>query len=150
MRSQSLRARKVEAVPSKKEVEGRNVDHAVFRSWRPRCVKVRAEAHGRGKRAGETRDAPAVSLDYTHAHSEQGKKEEKGMPTIVVKDNKTKMVMAKVVSSKGMQEYAVASARRFVGSNQDTTGRSRRVTTQRAGNFCTEGDGQERRAWRLP
>ncbi len=29
------RARKVEAAPSKKEVEDRNLDHAVFRRWCP-------------------------------------------------------------------------------------------------------------------
>ncbi len=36
------RARKVEAVPSRKEVEERSLDHAVFRSWCPHCAKGRA------------------------------------------------------------------------------------------------------------
>ncbi len=40
----AARARRVEAVPNKREVEERNLDHAVFRSWCPRCVKGRAEA----------------------------------------------------------------------------------------------------------
>ncbi len=65
------RARKVEAVPSKKEVEGRDLDHAVFRSWRPHCVKGLAEACGHRKKGGETGDAPTVSLDYMHTCSEQ-------------------------------------------------------------------------------
>ncbi len=55
------RARKVEAVPNKKEVEEQNLDHAVLRSWRPRCVKGRAEACGHKKR-GDGGDAPSVSL----------------------------------------------------------------------------------------
>ena len=46
-------------------------------------------------------------------HSEQEKDEEKGMPTIVMKDDKT-MVMAKVVPNKGVQEYAVEVTRRFM------------------------------------
>ena len=38
------RARKTEAVPSQKEVEEHNLDHGVFRSWCPHCVKGRAES----------------------------------------------------------------------------------------------------------
>ncbi len=33
------RARRPETVPSEKEVEKHNLDHGVFRSWGPRCVK---------------------------------------------------------------------------------------------------------------
>ncbi len=36
------------------------------------------------------------------------------MPTVVVNDNKTKMVMAKVLPSNGVQEYAVEVVRKFV------------------------------------
>ncbi len=54
---------KAEAVPSKKEVEDYNLDHAVFRSWRPHCGKGHAEAYGRRREGGETRDVPTVSLD---------------------------------------------------------------------------------------
>ncbi len=39
------RARKT-AVPSQREVEERSLDHGVFRSWCPRCVKGRAELYG--------------------------------------------------------------------------------------------------------
>ena len=35
----SARARRVETAPSEKEVEARNLDHGVFRSWLPRYVK---------------------------------------------------------------------------------------------------------------
>jgi hypothetical protein len=55
-----------------------------------------------------------VGLDYMDMHSEQEKEEEKGMPIIVVKDDKTKLVMAKVVPSTGLQEYAVDAVRKFV------------------------------------
>ncbi len=36
------RARNAEAIPSKKELEEHNLDHAVFRSRCPHCVKGRA------------------------------------------------------------------------------------------------------------
>ncbi len=64
-----------------------------------------AVAYGRRRRGGETGDVPTVSLDCMYMHSEQEKEKEKGMPIVGVKDNKTKMVMAKVVPSKGVQEY---------------------------------------------
>ncbi len=47
------KARKVEAAPSKKEVEEHNLGHVAFKSWCPRCVKGRAEAYGRKKRGGD-------------------------------------------------------------------------------------------------
>ncbi len=77
----AARARKAEGVPSIKEVEEHNSDRAVFRSWCPRCVRDRVEAYGSKKRRGEGGDAPTVSLDYVHTHSEWDKEEEKGMPT---------------------------------------------------------------------
>ena len=42
-----------------------------------------------------------------YMHSEQGKEEEVGMPIMVVKGSKMKMVMAKAVPSKGVENYAV-------------------------------------------
>ncbi len=62
-----------------------------------------------------------VSFEFTYTHSGQEKEEEKEMPIIVVKDNKTKITMAKVVPNKGVHEYAVEVVRRFVeqlGSNK--------------------------------
>ncbi len=44
------RAWKMEIAPSAKEMEEHNLDHAVFRSWRPRCVKGGAESRGHAKR----------------------------------------------------------------------------------------------------
>jgi hypothetical protein len=102
------KARSTETVPSAREVEEHNLDHGVFRSWCPRCVK------GRRKRGGETGDAPTVSLDYMFTHSEQEKEEEKGAPIVVVKDDKTKLAMAKVVPSKGVQEYTIEVVIKFV------------------------------------
>ncbi len=49
-----------------------------------------------------------VSSDYLYIRREQEKEEERGVPIIVVKDNKTKTLMAKVVPNKGVNE------RRFV------------------------------------
>ncbi len=53
-------------------------------------------------------------MDYTHTHSEQEKEEEKGMPIIVAKDNKTKVIMARVVPSNGLDSYVVETAKKMV------------------------------------
>ncbi len=110
----AARARKVEAAPSKLEVDDHNLDHAVFRSWRPHCMKGRTEACGHWKSGGETGDAQTVNLDYMHTRSEQEKEGEEGVPNFAAKENKTTTAMAKVVPSKGAQEYAVEVVRKFV------------------------------------
>ncbi len=48
------RARRVETVPSEKEVEEHNLDHGVFRSWHPHCVLC--EETSRGVRTCSKRD----------------------------------------------------------------------------------------------
>ena len=52
------RARKTGAVPSQKEVEEHNLDHGVFRSWCPHCVKGRAESYGHVKKVQNEGDVP--------------------------------------------------------------------------------------------
>ena len=108
------RARNTAVVPSSKEVEEHNLDHAVFRSWCPHCVKGRAESYGHRRREGELGGVPVGGVDYMYMHSEQEKEEEKGMPIIVLKDNKTRTVMAKVVSGKGVNNFAVEVVKKFI------------------------------------
>ena len=45
---------------------------------------------------------------------EQEKEEEKGMPIVVAKDNRTKMILARVVPSKWLYSYAVETVKRMV------------------------------------
>ena len=59
-------------------------------------------------------DVPTIGIDYMYMHSEQEKEEEKGMPIVVAKDNRTKMIMARVVPSKGLDGYAVEIVKRMV------------------------------------
>ncbi len=66
------------------------------------------------KRGSEKGDVATVSLDYMYTRRRQEKVDDKGMPIILVKDDKTKMVMAKVAPRKGMQEYTVEVVRKFV------------------------------------
>ena len=106
------KARKTEPVPSQREVEEHNLDHGVFRSWCPHCVKGRAESYGHVKKVQNEGDVPTIGIDYMYMHSEQEKEEEKGMPIIVAKDNKTKMIMARVVPSKGLDSYAVETVKK--------------------------------------
>ncbi len=51
-------------------------------------------------------------MDYTHTRSEQEREEEKGMPIVVLKDERTKMITAKAVPSKGVDAHAVDSVRK--------------------------------------
>ncbi len=56
------KARRTEIVPSMREVEEHNLDHAVFRSWCPRCVKGRAEAYGHRADKDKGRGVPVMGL----------------------------------------------------------------------------------------
>ncbi len=79
------RARRVETGPSEKEVEEHNLDHGIFRSWCPHCVKGRAEAHGHARKVTGESDPPTVGVCYVYMHSEQGKEGEVGMPIAVAR-----------------------------------------------------------------
>ncbi len=106
-------ARRVETVPSEREVEEHNLDHGVFRSWCPHCVKRRAEACGHVRNAIGESDAMTVGVDYMHTQSEQEKEEERGMPIAAVKGNKMKMITAKVVPRKGSRTMRGRSRREW-------------------------------------
>ncbi len=88
----AAKAKKTEAVPSAKQVEKHNLDHSVFRSWCPRCVKGRAAAYGNRASKNDQREVPVVGVDYVHTRSEQEQEEEEGMPILHLKDEGTKMI----------------------------------------------------------
>ena len=85
------------------------VNHIPFRSWCSHCVK--GKAHGnqhRRRRVVEREDRePLVSVDYMFMHDNQGEGEEKGMPIMVVKDRKTRIIRARVVPKKGNHGYGI-------------------------------------------
>ncbi len=93
------RARKTGAVPSEREVGERNLDHAVFRSWRPRCVKGRAESHGHVEKVQNVGEAATVGVDYVYTRSEQEKEEK---------------ATANAAPSKGLDSSAVETAKRWL------------------------------------
>ena len=65
------RARKTEAVPSKREVEEHNLDHGLFRIWCPHCLKGTAESYGHVRKVQNEGEVPTIGLDYMYMHSEQ-------------------------------------------------------------------------------
>ncbi len=67
----STRARTAEAVPGAKEVEDFNLH---------KCDKQ------------SKRETLVIGIDYMYMRSEQWEDEEKGMPSVVMKDEKTKMI----------------------------------------------------------
>ncbi len=109
---EEAKARTTEMVPSEKAVEEHNLDHAVFRGWCPHRVKGRAEAYGHYVNKDKEKGVPTVGVDYMYMHGEQEKEEEKGMPIVVMKEDRTKVVLAKVVPSKGVDGYAVGEMRK--------------------------------------
>ena len=48
-----------------------------------------------------------ISIDYMFMGDQQGKEEEKGMPMLVLKDRRTKVLWARVVPAKGVNAHAV-------------------------------------------
>jgi len=98
-----------ERAPSKEEVAMHMVNHIPFRSWCSHCVK--GKAHGNQHRRRKVREQedrePIVSVDYMFMHDNQGESEEKGMPIMVIKDRKTRIIRAWVVPQKGNHAYGI-------------------------------------------
>ena len=57
--------------PTAREVEERNMDHAVFRSWCPHCVKGKSAAYGHRVSEAQKQGLPRISVDYMFMHREQ-------------------------------------------------------------------------------
>ena len=57
-----------------------------------------------------------MGVDYAYTRSEHEREEEKGRPIIVANDDKTKMIMAKVAPSKGVEKYAVEVVKQWSSS----------------------------------
>ena len=95
--------------PSKEEVARHMVNHIPFRSWCSHCVKGKAHGnqHRRRKVVKDEIREPIVSVDYMFMHDNQGEGEERGMPIMVVKDRKTRVIRARVVPQKGNHGYGI-------------------------------------------
>ena len=94
--------------PTQEEIDEHNVDHGVFRSWCPHCVKGRAAAYGHRKGKNKSkRLVPVVSIDYMFMTDRQNKEEESGSPILVIKDEEQKLGWAHVVPNKGRDNYAI-------------------------------------------
>ncbi len=98
------RARRAGAAPGETEAEEHNLNHTVFRSWRPHCVTGRAESRGHVKKVQDEGETPTVGVE----------KKPKGMPIVVATHHKTKMIIGRVVPSNGVEGYAVETANRMV------------------------------------
>jgi len=104
----AARYRKLGPEPTQEEIDEHNMDHGTFRSWCPHCVKGAAMAYPHRKSQDKSREeVPVVSIDYMFMNEKQNAEEEKGMPILVMKDRKTKMIWAHVVAKKGRDGYAI-------------------------------------------
>ncbi len=68
------------------------------------------------KKAQNEGEVPTIGVNCARACSEQEKEEEKCLPIIVAKDKETKLIMARVVPSKGLDSYAVEAVEKMVES----------------------------------
>jgi len=100
---------KAEKAPSKEEVAMHMVNHIPFRSWCSHCVKGKARGNQHRRRKDVEREdrEPIVSVDCMFMHDNQGEGEEKGMPIMVAKDRKTRIIRARVVPQKGNHGYSI-------------------------------------------
>ena len=100
-------------LPSQKEVDRHMITHMPFRSWCPHCVRGKAKGHPHHK-VPENREhqIPTISIDYMYFVREG--EVEKGLPTLVMIDDKTGMIWARVLKQKGIEEYAVKVVTKFL------------------------------------
>ena len=105
--------------PTQKEVYEHMVSHLPFRAWCRHCVKGKAK--GLPHRIIKYKDeelVPLVSIDYMFMGEEQTEQEEKGMPILVMKDRRTKVIRARVIPQKGRHWYGI----KVLGGNAVWTG----------------------------
>ena len=83
-----------------------------FRAWCVHCNKGKAKGHPHRKSKEEDKGStvPVVGMDYMFMSEKQEEGEERGMPILVIKDSKTKVVRARVVPKKGRDPYAIRRA----------------------------------------
>ena len=106
------RGRRKPEEPTQEEIEEHYLDHANYREWCPHCVKGKGVSHPHRKIDEDEKGViPVVSMEYMFLSDKQDKGEEKGMPILVTKDHKTRMVFARVVPRKGADTYAIKRAR---------------------------------------
>ena len=77
-------------------------------------MKGRAESYGHSTKKTKEKEIPTIGMDYMYMHSNQEKEEEVGMPIIVMKDSKTRMLMARVAPSKGAEGYASGEVKKTI------------------------------------
>ena len=95
--------------PTAEEVELHEVAHVPFRSWCKFCImgKGVASAH----HIGESTESlvPIISVDYAFMGSKKEKEDEKGSPIMVIKDKRTKRILARMIERKGYQSMLLRS-----------------------------------------
>ena len=92
--------------PSQAEIDDHMATHIPFRSWCEFCVMGKSRNVSHKSVKSEEDSVPKVSIDYAYLGKSKDKqedehKEEDGMPMLVMRDRKSKAVMANIVPAKG-------------------------------------------------
>ena len=96
--------------PTQRENDEHMPLHVPYRAWCAHCVK--GKCHGLPHKLKSAQDkhheqVPVVIVDCMFMGDNQKEHEEKGMPILVVKDRKKKVIRARVVPQKGKHWYSV-------------------------------------------
>ena len=92
--------------PTKEEMDQHAITHLPFRRWCPFCVKGKAKDDPHRKVEQEVKEAgvPIISMDYMYLGN-QGerleKEEQGGVPTVVMRCNRSRVTFAHVCRAKG-------------------------------------------------
>ena len=95
------------------------VTHLPYRAWCAHCVKGKCNGSQHRKIEEEEKkdqQVPVISVDYMFMADKQKEEEEKGMPILVAKDRRSKVIRARVVPEKGKRWYAIKILGGVVGS----------------------------------
>ena len=90
--------------PTSREIAEHMVNHLPYRAWCKHCVKGKAKGlphRGHDKEGRKEEEIPVVSFDYMFMHDDQKEGEERGMPILLAKDRRSKVIRARVIPQKG-------------------------------------------------
>ena len=101
--------------PTADEIKEHMMTHIPFRDWCPHCCKGKGISTQHRKEIDRQDEVvPTVSIDYAYTigddearDGEMAEDYSSSMPTIVMKDRKSKTITANVVARKGIDSFAI-------------------------------------------
>ena len=100
-------------MPDQGTIDRRNINHIPYRNWCPHYVKGKRKSNEHFKtRGNESQLSILHGDDFFFMKSEEGKSV--GAPGLAMLDSKTRMLKARIVDKKGVDEHAIKTIKSFV------------------------------------